>query len=81
MARLAVLERRPVGQLSPLADRCDTDLFLPTGEISDTQIYLMARAAHQMRVKTSAGIEEVTMLFPERTAEQLLAVTGPQAAS
>ena len=31
--------------LSPLADRYDADLFLPTGEISDTQIYLMARAA------------------------------------
>ena len=33
--------------LSPLADRYDADLFLPTGEISDTQIYLMARAAGQ----------------------------------
>ena len=31
--------------LGPLADRYDADLFLPTGEISDTQIYLMARAA------------------------------------
>jgi len=29
-----------------------------------------------MRVKTSAGIEEVTMLFPEHTAEQLVAATG-----
>ena len=33
--------------LSPLADRYDADLFLPTGEISDTQIYLMARAAEE----------------------------------
>jgi hypothetical protein len=31
--------------LGPLADRYDADLFLPTGEISDTQVYLMARAA------------------------------------
>ena len=31
--------------LGPLADRYNADLFLPTGEISDTQIYLMARAA------------------------------------
>jgi len=34
------------------------------------------RAGHQLRVKTSAGIEEVTMLFPEYTAEQLLAARG-----
>ena len=31
--------------LVPLAGRYDADLFLPTGEISDTQIYLMAKAA------------------------------------
>ena len=29
------------------------------------------RAGHQLSVKTSAGIEEVTMLFPEHMAEQL----------
>ena len=39
------------------------------------------RAGHQLRVKTSAGIEEVTMLFPEYMAEQLLAGSGVQAAS
>jgi hypothetical protein len=33
--------------LGPLAERSDADLFLPTGEISDTQIYLMARAAQE----------------------------------
>ncbi len=33
--------------LGPLAERYDADLFLPTGEISDTQIYLMARAAEE----------------------------------
>ena len=38
-------------------------------------------AGHQLRVKTSAGIEEVTMLFPEYMAEQLLAPSGVQAAS
>jgi len=31
--------------LAPIADEYDADLFLPTGEISDTQIYLLARAA------------------------------------
>ena len=31
------------------------------------------RAGHQLRVKTSAGIEEVTMLFPGYVADQLLA--------
>ena len=31
--------------LAPLADSYRADLYLPTGEISDTQIYLMARAA------------------------------------
>jgi len=31
------------------------------------------RAGHQLSVKTSAGIEEVTMLFPEHVPEQLLA--------
>lgn len=30
--------------LGPLADRYDADLYLPTGEMSDTQIYEMARA-------------------------------------
>jgi len=39
------------------------------------------RAGHQLRVKTSAGIEEVTMLFPEYMAEQLLAARRVQAAS
>jgi len=34
------------------------------------------RAGHQLRVKTSAGIEEVTMLFPDYMAEQLLAARG-----
>jgi hypothetical protein len=31
--------------LAPLAAQYDTDLFLPTSEISDTQIYLLAKAA------------------------------------
>jgi hypothetical protein len=31
--------------LGPVADEHDADLYLPTGEISDTQIYLMAKAA------------------------------------
>jgi len=31
--------------LAPLAAQYDADLFLPTGEISDTQIYLLAKAA------------------------------------
>jgi hypothetical protein len=31
--------------LGPLAGRYDADLYLPSGEISDTQVYLMARAA------------------------------------
>jgi hypothetical protein len=31
--------------LAPLADSYQADLYLPTGEISDTQIYLMSRAA------------------------------------
>jgi hypothetical protein len=31
--------------LSPIAGEYDADLFLPTGEISDTQIYLLAKAA------------------------------------
>ncbi len=31
--------------LSPLSEEYGTDLYLPTGEISDTQIYLMAKAA------------------------------------
>jgi GNAT superfamily N-acetyltransferase len=39
------------------------------------------RAGHQLRVKTSAGIEEVTMPFPEYTAGQLPAARGVQAAS
>ena len=39
------------------------------------------RAGHQLKVKTSAGIEEVTMLFPDYTAEQLLAARGVRAAS
>jgi len=39
------------------------------------------RAGHQLRVKTSAGIEEVTMLFPEYAAGQLPAARGVQAAS
>ncbi len=39
------------------------------------------RAGHQLRVKTSAGIEEVTMLFPEYMAEQLPTGTGVRAAS
>jgi hypothetical protein len=34
------------------------------------------RAGHQLKVKTSAGIEEVTMLFPDYMAEQLLAARG-----
>jgi RimJ/RimL family protein N-acetyltransferase len=39
------------------------------------------RAGHQLRVKTSAGIEEVTMLFPDYRAEQLLAAGEVQATS
>jgi hypothetical protein len=35
------------------------------------------RAGHQLSVKTSAGIEEVTMLFPEHMPEQLPAAGGP----
>jgi hypothetical protein len=31
--------------LGPASNSYDTDLFLPTGEISDTQIYLLAQAA------------------------------------
>jgi hypothetical protein len=31
--------------LGPIARQYDADLFLPTGEISDTQIYLLAKAA------------------------------------
>lgn len=31
--------------LGPLAERHGADLFLPTGEISDTQVYAMAKAA------------------------------------
>ena len=31
--------------LGPVARACKADLFLPTGEISDTQIYLLAKAA------------------------------------
>lgn len=31
--------------LGPIASTYDADLFLPTGEISDTQIYLLAKAA------------------------------------
>lgn len=31
--------------LGPIANTYDADLFLPTGEISDTQIYLLAKAA------------------------------------
>jgi hypothetical protein len=39
---------RPV--LGPISDRYDADLFLPTGEISDVQIYQMAKAgAHDGR--------------------------------
>lgn len=34
---------RPV--LEPVADRYQADLYLPTGEISDTQAYMMARSA------------------------------------
>jgi hypothetical protein len=34
---------RPV--LEPVADLYQADLYLPTGEISDTQVYLMARSA------------------------------------
>jgi hypothetical protein len=33
--------------LDPIAIRYDADLFLPTGEISDTQMYLMAKAGAQ----------------------------------
>jgi hypothetical protein len=33
--------------LGPLADEYSADLYLPTGEISDTQIYRMARAAQE----------------------------------
>lgn len=36
---------RPV--LDPIADRYGADLYLPTGEISDTQIYMMARDGAQ----------------------------------
>ena len=39
------------------------------------------RAGHQLSVKTSAGIEEVTMLFPEYMPEQLLATRGVQPTS
>src|SRR6516165_2257186 len=35
------------------------------------------RAGHQLSVKTSAGIEEVTMLFPEHMPEQLPAAAEP----
>ena len=35
------------------------------------------RAGHQLSVKTSAGIQEVTMLFPEHMPEQLPAAGGP----
>ena len=31
--------------LRPISNRFNTDLFLPTGELSDTMIYLMAKAA------------------------------------
>jgi hypothetical protein len=34
------------------------------------------RAGHQLSVKTSAGIEEVTMLFPEHMPDRLPAVGG-----
>ena len=33
--------------LSPMADRYGADLFLPTGEISDTQMYAMAKAGDE----------------------------------
>jgi hypothetical protein len=33
------------GVLSPIADQYGVDLFLPTGEISDTQLHMMAEAA------------------------------------
>ena len=33
--------------LEPIADQYDTDLYLPTGEISDTQIWMMARDGAQ----------------------------------
>jgi hypothetical protein len=33
--------------LGPVADRYGADLYLPTGEISDTQVYLMAKAAQE----------------------------------
>jgi len=33
--------------LGPIAATYDADLFLPTGEISDTQIYLLAKAAQE----------------------------------
>ena len=45
--RLAIIGEKsslaPV--LGPISDRYNTDLYLPTGEISDTQLYLMAKAA------------------------------------
>lgn len=36
------------------------------------------RAGHQLSVKTSGGIEEVTMLFPDYVADQLLAARAGQ---
>jgi hypothetical protein len=45
--RLAIIGEKssPAPVLGPISDRYNTDLYLPTGEISDTQLYLMAKAA------------------------------------
>lgn len=45
--RLALVGEKSshAGVLGPVSDEHQADLYLPTGEISDTQIYLMAKAA------------------------------------
>ncbi len=47
--------------------------------LGNTQMMrVFERAGHQLSVKTSGGIEEVTMLFPDYVADQLLAARPGQ---
>ncbi len=47
--------------------------------LGNTQMMrVFERAGHQLSVKTSGGIEEVTMLFPDYVADQLLAARAGQ---
>lgn len=63
--------------LGPQSNRFNTGLFLPTGEISDTQIYLMARAGAEdgrpMIVFTSSDCDPAGWQMPISIARKLQA--------